>query len=275
MFLLKMKKFTLLLTLAIFSICYTKAQETVTLPYSQDFASLSEGNMESSEGSKTALRAIPTGIDTVIRGYEAGGVLKIGTRSGIGSITTNPVEAGTADSIAISFKAIPWTGSNPWPAKVTVTYGTNTKTIDIEAAPTGWPLSVDNLRNYSVSFPVAATNEKIIFATVDVASHDKRIFFDDLTIEGKSIGTSLTNVEQSTISIYPNPASSVAVLSLGSLGSNADVTIINISGKVVARYSVAKGTDSIDIDLSAYESGSYLVRIVSDNSVKTERLVVK
>lgn len=268
-----MKKFTLLVALTVCSFLYIQAQ-TLTLPYSQNFAALDSGSMENASSSGTALRAIPEGLDTVIRGYEAGGVLKIGTRNSLGSIQTLPIVSGAHTQIEISFKAIPWTGNTPWPAKVTVSYGDNRDTLDLPAAPHGWPLTIDEMIEYNVTFPTVSENTQVIIETINENGHDKRIFIDDLSIVGNAAETSVTDIKQSSIAIYPNPANNVAVIAFDGT-NNAQVAIINLSGKTVANYNIEQGVKEMILDLKSLKAGSYLIRITTDKTVRTEHLIIQ
>jgi hypothetical protein len=61
--------------------------------------------------------------------------------------------------------------------------------------------------------------------------------------------------ESRTLSVYPNPASSIVHVSRESGGS---LQIISETGAVVARPTVAVGSDQIDV--SGLTSGVYLLR---------------
>ncbi|MBR4156329.1 MAG: choice-of-anchor J domain-containing protein [Bacteroidales bacterium] len=69
--------------------------------------------------------------------------------------------------------------------------------------------------------------------------------------------------------VYPNPTN-------GSLNITADdmnsIAIINTLGQVV--YEIAADSDSALIDMTQFEAGVYMVRIVTDNGVAVERITV-
>jgi hypothetical protein len=71
------------------------------------------------------------------------------------------------------------------------------------------------------------------------------------------------------VSIFPNPASDhVSITGV----QNADVSISDISGRIVYRNTNFNSIDPIDI--SVFEKGNYIFRIVSDNNIVVKKLVV-
>jgi len=83
--------------------------------------------------------------------------------------------------------------------------------------------------------------------------------------------------QQETISVnlFPNPAwSSIHAESASFLNKELNIAITDISGKTV--YETVKYIDdtSIEIDVSAFNNGLYLLQMVSDNFSATQRLVI-
>ena len=77
------------------------------------------------------------------------------------------------------------------------------------------------------------------------------------------------------VNIYPNPAHTVVNVDVPSLSGAAEVTVVDMMGKTVGRYTIADGNNSISIDVSSFAEGVYTVRIVSDSITLVERLVIK
>ncbi|MDR3328226.1 MAG: leucine-rich repeat protein, partial [Prevotellaceae bacterium] len=101
--------------------------------------------------------------------------------------------------------------------------------------------------------------------------------------EGWSDFTNYTNClskindvkDNSSISIYPNPATDKATVRIDGLTTSAKVTVIDLSGRLIETRTISAGSTETEINVSAYASGVYLVRIVSDNVNKVEKLTVK
>ena len=85
--------------------------------------------------------------------------------------------------------------------------------------------------------------------------------------------TNIDGVEY-RLNIYPNPANEQVTVYVDNLQNGAEVRIVDMLGKTVGSYSIAGGDNKVDIDLSALAEGVYLVRIVSDNNIATERLII-
>lgn len=83
---------------------------------------------------------------------------------------------------------------------------------------------------------------------------------------------SLTEVNSTSLSVYPNPASSVVTVSNAS--SIERVEIVNLLGQKVYENATLGGTTA-QINVSSLENGSYVLRVYSENGVKTSKLIVR
>lgn len=83
---------------------------------------------------------------------------------------------------------------------------------------------------------------------------------------------SLTEVNSTSLSVYPNPASSVVTVSDAS--SIKRVEIVNLLGQKVYENATLGGTTA-QINVASLENGSYVLRVYSENGVKTSKLIVR
>lgn len=85
------------------------------------------------------------------------------------------------------------------------------------------------------------------------------------------------NMTGTAWSVFPNPATDKTSIQIRSQLGNVSFTIINNDGKVV--YATTRQTaiagEVIDISLAGFAKGIYLIRMVSDNVIKTEKLVIQ
>ena len=82
--------------------------------------------------------------------------------------------------------------------------------------------------------------------------------------------TNSTNIENTdnNISIYPNPTSNFIEITAENICS---IKIIDISGKII--YSFETTDNSTTIDLSKFEKGIYFVKISTDNSTYSKKII--
>ncbi|MEP0548483.1 MAG: T9SS type A sorting domain-containing protein [Rhodothermales bacterium] len=84
--------------------------------------------------------------------------------------------------------------------------------------------------------------------------------------------------ETATLNVYPNPSANAAIVAL-TLPTDADlrVTVYDVLGRRVANLAdgpFAAGSHRLDLDTAALPGGVYLVRVQSEASVLSRRLVV-
>ncbi|WP_252946619.1 Calx-beta domain-containing protein [Roseivirga pacifica] len=82
-------------------------------------------------------------------------------------------------------------------------------------------------------------------------------------------------IDEAAISVYPNPASDVITLDLTELyGLPVDVNIYNATGKPM--FTKKDITDSkVEVRVTSYESGIYIVRFSNDKSVVNKKVMIK
>ena len=183
MFLYAMKRLTLLMCFVLCAVFGLRAQN-VTLPYVQDFAALTSGDMLSATGSSTAASASALqGIASVSRAYQAGGAVRLGDGGNDGGFTTQPVVAGTARFLKVSFDAVTWIAATPSPARLVVTYGTRSDTVDLPATAHGWPLSAADMVRYNTVFNALPSPTVITVSAIVGSGIESRVFVDNLKVQ--------------------------------------------------------------------------------------------
>jgi hypothetical protein len=75
--------------------------------------------------------------------------------------------------------------------------------------------------------------------------------------------------------IYPNPTTGVFVLEIDQIREQANVTVTDISGKVIQTRAIkADGAKTATFDMSSYAKGVYLVQVVDGAFVYRDKIVV-
>lgn len=93
------------------------------------------------------------------------------------------------------------------------------------------------------------------------------------TIPNNPVTTDLMDEEQSVISLYPNPTDGHFIVDFGGNVGEKHLSIYTASGELV-ETGVFSG-ETADFNFSGWMKGIYVIRIVSDNEVFTERMILK
>ncbi len=83
--------------------------------------------------------------------------------------------------------------------------------------------------------------------------------------------------EVSELSVYPNPANEQTMVTFNSINNEeATIQIYSILGEIVqtSLVSVVEGKNTIELNLAAFETGNYIVKIQLSNEVSTTRFEV-
>lgn len=109
-------------------------------------------------------------------------------------------------------------------------------------------------------------------ACPDTISDEIYIFLDPCT------GIPETATESLGISIQPNPAKDLVLLTIGGMKNSAVlITVTDMQGRVVLSENVEAVGKILtrSIDVSQYHKGAYLIKVQTDKEIKTERLIVQ
>ncbi|MEE1220782.1 MAG: fibronectin type III domain-containing protein [Bacteroidales bacterium] len=208
--------------------------------------------------------------------------------------------SGTVEGTEMTFTTIA--------APIVVVEGEVTTTPATEVGNTsatlnGALVSAGNSENYTVGFALATVADftledadvQNITATLTDATFSQAV--NDLA-EGQTYffrayitneaGTAYGAVETFTLSglndaiangltatIYPNPANTQATLQINGLNQDAKIVISDIQGRILSQEEISASTTTYTINLNNMASGVYYVRIVTDNVISTQKLIVE
>ena len=75
--------------------------------------------------------------------------------------------------------------------------------------------------------------------------------------------------------IYPNPATDNATLEINGLNEEAKVVVSDLQGRILSQDNIKAGTTRYTLNVSNMSSGVYYIRIITDNVVSTQKLIVE
>ena len=89
-----------------------------------------------------------------------------------------------------------------------------------------------------------------------------------------NITTGIIENIASSINIFPNPANNHLTIALSRSYKNVEVTITDITGKII--YSdIVKDTQQIEINTQGFTEGIYVVQIQTEELIGTKKIIVK
>ena len=80
--------------------------------------------------------------------------------------------------------------------------------------------------------------------------------------------------QENSLELYPNPAQDIVNINISGIG-NAVCQVTDLLGKTIEKFNINSGDALLQINVSNYAAGTYLVRITSDNKNYVQRFVVK
>jgi hypothetical protein len=80
------------------------------------------------------------------------------------------------------------------------------------------------------------------------------------------------HMAETLTNLYPNPASNL--ITVTSVSSMTHITVTNYVGQMVYKSKLNKAT-RVELNTSSYQAGVYLVKIDTENSVVTRRVIIR
>jgi hypothetical protein len=88
---------------------------------------------------------------------------------------------------------------------------------------------------------------------------------------GCSMGTDTFNTND--IYIYPNPTNSIFNVKVNGYAGKLDIKVVDLNGRIVLEQTVQNGSDAQTINLSAFQSGMYIVKVLGDDINYSQKLI--
>jgi Secretion system C-terminal sorting domain len=112
-------------------------------------------------------------------------------------------------------------------------------------------------------------------ASVTIRDYAYNSIPNQAILAGQTTATGIIeNSFASTINLFPNPATNHLTIALGSNNKKVQVTIADITGKIIY-MTTANDTQKIEVNTKDFAEGIYVVRVQSADFIATKKLVVE
>jgi len=136
------------------------------------------------------------------------------------------------------------------------------------------PASSADYRNENVSLVAVAGQSEVFIKFVGTSNYGNNMYIDNINV---SSATSVSENELTSLSVYPNPASTEVNVSFEAKNADYSVKLVDLQGRVIANQNLSNlnGTQVISIPTSTVAKGSYIVSITSNGMTSTKSVVIK
>lgn len=128
-------------------------------------------------------------------------------------------------------------------------------------------------KDFTYAAPLTPDSAVVAIFSSDIdhpVSVGSKLWLDELTF--KEWVTSVDDIKNATMELYPNPASETTKLQFSN-NDSYQVNILNNNGQVITSYSDVK--NNLEINLSTLPQGIYFIHSQSNTSTITQKLIVE
>ena len=128
-------------------------------------------------------------------------------------------------------------------------------------------VAAGNVLNYTFNYPDAA--QGLNYFRLKTADKDGKISYSDIV----KVNVPVANT---SVNIYPNPATSYVKVSLGNMAKNSPVTIkvVALDGRVVKEQKVNTLSTSVTLNTNNLPAGKYFIKLESGSQVITKSIEI-
>ena len=119
----------------------------------------------------------------------------------------------------------------------------------------------ENMSGFDIPEFDIAGNQRIIDNIIDIGAYENQLV------------TSINDIENNHISIYPNPSNGIFTITNYEL-EITNIEIIDITGQTIKQYSIFNNQHSI-INLEEQPAGIYFINIKTETGIYTEKLIIQ
>jgi subtilisin-like proprotein convertase family protein len=192
--------------------------------FREDFASITGGNSTTNTGSSTAWSG-NSNFPTVATAYQAGGAVRLGASSAIGSITSRELDlSGNGGSFTVSYKVKGWTTVE---GNIKVSVGSVSQTNTYTAVMAG------DFEAKTLNFTGGTNN-----STIKIETTSRRAFIDDVVVTSSAPATptiSTTGTLSSVSSVYGAASAAPASFNLSGTNMTAGILVTPPAGFEVSQ----------------------------------------
>ncbi len=132
--------------------------------------------------------------------------------------------------------------------------------------PTAITYNTANNFSYSGTLPANIEPWRASFVAIIIDNATGEIVNATEVVLGN---VSINNATESKYSIYPNPTNGIVTVE-GT--KDAQIIVYNMIGEII--YSNDKSNENTTIDLSSFAAGNYIVKIISNDEVTTQKIIL-
>jgi len=137
-----------------------------------------------------------------------------------------------------------------------------------------WDEIIINMDETSYILSNLLSDTNYVYRAFAISSADT-VFGAELTFRTLSeAGLNSLNNNEISMNLYPNPSSGIFNIKIEGLTVGAEIHIADISGRIVKKQSISGRDNSIIVDLSASKKGVYLVKIITDKTSTSRKLII-
>jgi hypothetical protein len=143
-------------------------------------------------------------------------------------------------------------------------------TTTVEPEPAGY-----TVHNLGVGTGSDATELTSIFLRQGTATDSITLTIDGIRVANTwrgsvALSNAVSSIEKSSFKVYPSITKGLVNLSFDKIGTTADVSVVNIKGQIVLSKKLPHTDGGQSLDLSNLTNGTYIIRLVSDNTILTQ-----
>ncbi len=127
-----------------------------------------------------------------------------------------------------------------------------------------------------VTIPAGQTLSVRVYFSCGSSSQGRYVKLKDVHFKGFATNTTgVKDITPSVFSLSPNPVEDILTVKMLNLSENAVMSIYDLNGKMILNQKIQTATEQLNLDVSAFPTGVYIIECLKNSSVKSVSKFVK
>ena len=111
-----------------------------------------------------------------------------------------------------------------------------------------------------------------IVALKATSDYGNYAWIDNIKVAGSGTPSSVNNINEAAVDIYPNPA--ISSVNIRGIQGKAQISLLDVLGRTVIAESFNQASGEFQMNVTGIKAGNYIIRITQEGQVITRSIAI-
>jgi hypothetical protein len=134
------------------------------------------------------------------------------------------------------------------------------------------PSAAGQWRHETVDISSIKNDPNAIVALKATSDYGNYAWIDNIKVAGSGTPSSVNNINEAAVDIYPNPA--ISSVNIRGIQGKAQISLLDVLGRTVIAESFNQASGEFQMNVTGIKAGNYIIRITQEGQVITRSIAI-